>query len=63
MILALDNATRLGFADSAEPSEAMLEAGARELALALPPDTDPVYIRNLARTVWGAMLNEADDAG
>lgn len=49
--------------EAAEPSETMLDAGARELALAMPPDTDPIYIRSLARTVWGAMLNEADDAG
>lgn len=49
--------------DAAEPSEAMLDAGVRELTTALPANTDPDYIRNLCRAIWLAMLSEADDAG
>jgi hypothetical protein len=51
------------FDDFAEPSEAMLDAGFRELVLALPANTDPDYVRNLCRAIWLAMLSEADDAG
>ena len=37
------------------PTEAMLNAGVEELALALPPDTDPIYTRNLCRIIWRVM--------
>src|SRR4029077_2763148 len=41
-----------------EPDRAMLEAGRRELALAVPPATK-AYVRNLAAAVWRTMFAEA----
>lgn len=46
--------------DLIEPTDAMIAAGADELALALPADTDPGYTRNLARIIWRAMTEAAD---
>lgn len=43
-----------------DPDREMLEAGAMELAKALPPGATKAYLRNLAGVVFRAMLSRAD---
>lgn len=42
-----------------EPDREMLEAGARELATAMPPGMGQAYARDLAGVVFRAMLEAA----
>lgn len=44
----------------AEPTDAMLDAGVEELALALPEGTDTRYARNLCRIIWRVMAEAVD---
>lgn len=47
------------FATLEEPDRDMLDAGAGELARALPAGTGKAYLRDLAGVIWGAMLSRA----
>lgn len=47
------------FAVLTEPDQAMQQAGAAELGLAVPTSARPRYIRNLAAAAWRTMLAEA----